>query len=49
VWNFYESSQIKLVIHDGHHRAWFFNNLNHRLNAVVLDPVSHYADAEAHV
>jgi hypothetical protein len=47
VWNFYESSRIKLVIHDGHHRAWFFNNLKHRINAVVLDPVSHYADAES--
>lgn len=47
VWNFYESSRIKLVIHDGHHRAWFFNNLKHGINAVVLDPISHYADAES--
>ena len=47
VWNFYQSSRIKLVIHDGHHRALFFNNLNHRIKAVVLEPISHYADVEA--
>jgi len=46
VWNFYQSSRIKLVIHDGHHRAWFFNNLKHRIKVVVLDPVSGYAEVE---
>ncbi|MFA8433347.1 MAG: hypothetical protein ACEPOZ_02420 [Marinifilaceae bacterium] len=47
VWNFYQSSRIKLVIHDGHHRAWFFNSMKHCVNAVVLEPISHYAEAEA--
>lgn len=47
VWNFYQSSRIKLVIHDGHHRAWFFNNLKHQVKVVVLDPISDYADVEA--
>ncbi|MCZ4695692.1 hypothetical protein DWB61_12945 [Ancylomarina euxinus] len=47
VWNFYQSSRIKPVIHDGHHRAWFFNNLKYRIKVVVLEPIFHYADVEA--
>jgi len=47
VWNFYQSSRVKMVIHDGHHRAWFHNKLDHHINVVVLDPISHYAEVEA--
>lgn len=47
VWNFYESARVRMVIHDGHHRAWFFHKNTGYVNAVILEPMSNYAKAEA--
>ncbi len=46
VWNFFDSQRIRYVVHDGHHRAYFYHKLNRKIKAVILEPIGDYATAE---
>ena len=46
VWNFFDSQAMRLVIHDGHHRAYFYHRIGKRVNAIVLEPLGNYHEVE---
>jgi hypothetical protein len=46
VWNFFDSQAMRLIVHDGHHRAYFFHRIGKRVNAVVLEPLGNYHEVE---
>ena len=46
VWNFYESQTVRLVVHDGHHRAYCCNEHGLKIKAVILEPIGDYNKIE---
>ncbi|MHA1674901.1 MAG: hypothetical protein ACTSYI_14895 [Promethearchaeota archaeon] len=45
-WNFFDSQKMRLIVHDGHHRAYFFHRMRKRVKVVVLEPIGNYAQME---
>lgn len=45
-WNFFDSQKMRLIIHDGHHRAYFFHRIQKRVKTVVLEPIGNYSQME---
>ena len=45
-WNFYDSQTMRLIVHDGHHRAYFFHRIRKRVKVVVLEPIGNYEQME---
>ena len=46
VWDLYQEKRMRFIIHDGHHRSWYFNDKNEKVEAVVLEPVANYKHVE---
>ncbi|MHA1719315.1 MAG: hypothetical protein ACTSWX_11620 [Promethearchaeota archaeon] len=46
VWNFFDSQKIRLIVHDGHHRSFFFYRFHKKVNAVILEPLGNYHQME---
>ena len=46
VWNFFDSQKIRLIVHDGHHRSFFFYRFHKKVNAVILEPIGNYHQME---
>ncbi|MHA1522617.1 MAG: hypothetical protein ACTSRK_20820 [Promethearchaeota archaeon] len=42
-WNFFDSQKMRLIVHDGHHRAYFFHRKRKRVRVVVLEPIGNYS------
>jgi len=46
VWNFFDSQKIRYVVHDGHHRSFYFYRFHKKVSAVVLEPLGNYHQME---
>jgi len=46
VWNFFDSQKIRLIVHDGHHRSFFFYRFHKKVSAVILEPPGNYHQME---
>ncbi len=46
VWNFFDSQKMRLIMHDGHHRAYYSYRYGIKLYAVVLEPLGNYSKVE---
>ena len=46
VWDLYQEKRIRYIVHDGHHRSWYFNNKNQKVEAVILQPMENYQAVE---
>jgi len=46
VWNFFDSQKIRYVVHDGHHRTFYFYRFHKKVNAVILEPLGNYHQME---
>lgn len=46
IWDLFQEKRIRYIIHDGHHRTWYFKNNNKKVEAVVLQPVQNYSKVE---
>ena len=42
VWNFFDSQAVRLIVHDGHHRAYYSHRARKRVKTVVLEPIGNY-------
>jgi hypothetical protein len=42
VWNFFDSQAVRLIVHDGHHRAYYSHRVRKRVKAVILEPIGNY-------
>ncbi|MHA1775638.1 MAG: hypothetical protein DRO88_05640 [Promethearchaeia archaeon] len=42
VWNFFDSQKMRMIIHDGHHRAYFYHRIRKRVQVVLLEPIGNY-------
>lgn len=46
VWDLFQEKKIRFIVHDGHHRSWFFNDKKSKVNAVILQPIENYKIVE---
>ncbi|PXY01067.1 hypothetical protein DF185_10460 [Marinifilum breve] len=46
VWDLYQEKRIRYIVHDGHHRSWYFNNKKQNVEAVILQPMENYRSVE---
>ena len=46
VWNFFDSQKIRLIVHDGHHRSFFFYRFHKKVRALILEPLGNYHQME---
>jgi hypothetical protein len=46
VWNFFDSQKMRMIMHDGHHRAYYCYRYGIKLYAVVLEPLGNYSKVE---
>lgn len=46
VWNFFDSQKIRFIVHDGHHRTFYFYRFHKKVNAVILEPLGNYHQME---
>ncbi|MCF2140930.1 MAG: hypothetical protein K9W44_12810 [Candidatus Lokiarchaeota archaeon] len=46
VWNFFDSQKMRMIVHDGHHRAYFFHRIRKRVQVVLLEPIGNYDQME---
>ena len=46
VWNFFDSQKIRFIVHDGHHRSFYFYRFHKKVSAVILEPLGNYHQME---
>ncbi|MCT4603572.1 MAG: hypothetical protein N4A59_11825 [Marinifilum sp.] len=46
VWDLYQEKRIRFIVHDGHHRSWYFSNKKQKVEAVILQPMENYRFVE---
>lgn len=42
VWDMFQEKRVRFIVHDGHHRTWYFNHHQKKVEVVVLEPVANY-------
>ncbi|MBI9058869.1 MAG: hypothetical protein JEZ01_13980 [Labilibaculum sp.] len=46
VWDLFQEKKVRFIVHDGHHRSWYFHEQNKPIEVAVLKPISNYKIVE---